>query len=57
MDESLKDFEVVYPSASTNSAVKMAPEEILEVTKTVGRCVQCMLIFSHGLLHKMVKYF
>lgn len=44
LDESLKDFEVVYPSAgSTNSAVKMAPEEILEVTEAqwVDVCNVC----------------
>ncbi len=33
LDESLKNFEIVYPAAgSTNSAVKMTPEEILEIT-------------------------
>ena len=44
LDESLKDFKVVYPSAgSTNSAVKMAPEEILEVTEAqwVDVCNVC----------------
>lgn len=33
LDESLKDFEIIYPAAgSANSAVKIAPEEILEIT-------------------------
>ena len=44
LDESLKDFEVVYPSAgSTNSAVKMTPEEILKVTEAqwVDVCNVC----------------
>ncbi|MDI9475411.1 MAG: YbaK/EbsC family protein [Natronincolaceae bacterium] len=33
LDESLKNFETVYPAAgSANSAVKIAPEEMLEIT-------------------------
>lgn len=33
LDESLKDFETVYPAAgSANSAVKITPEEMLEMT-------------------------
>lgn len=33
LDESLKNFEIVYPAAgSANSAIKMAPEEMLEIT-------------------------
>lgn len=33
LDESLRDFEIIYPAAgSANSAVKIAPEEILEIT-------------------------
>lgn len=33
LDESLRDFETVYPAAgSANSAVKIAPEEMLEIT-------------------------
>ncbi|HZJ76705.1 MAG TPA: YbaK/EbsC family protein [Oscillospiraceae bacterium] len=33
LDESLKNFDIVYPAAgSTNSAVRMKPEEMLEIT-------------------------
>ena len=42
MDESLKKFEVVYPAAgSGNSAIKMTPEEMFEITgaKWVDVCV------------------